>query len=374
MRRARQLWLNIHLWIGVALFLVFSVLGVTGSILVWDQPLERALHSDRFDVAQVKPARPASAFAAAATEAFDGHAAIVSLRLPTRAGEPVTAVGQVSGPPGANGRPRQLTAWLDPQTARVADIAEVARSGFSVIHRLHGSLMIQGMGRKIVGWLGWGMSISCITGLILWWPKGGSPWKGLRWLRTPMVFDNLHHMVGFWICVPLAILSLSGVYISFPQTARALFQLPAQAPRNRVPPAPPLDAPRLGVDEAVSLALEASGGQASGVTWPSEGGKASWRITVARPNGDDEATVRVSDDTGKASAEADGRPRPGPADTLSPFVRKIHDGSNTPFLWQLIIVLAGLAPSVLGVTGLVMWLRKEGRKARLKAEPEPAKV
>jgi uncharacterized iron-regulated membrane protein len=40
----------------------------------------------------------------------------------------------------------------------------------------------------------------------------------------------------------------------------------------------------------------------------------------------------------------------------------------------MIIVLAGLAPSVLGVTGLVMWLRKEGRKARLKAELEPATV
>ena len=79
MRRARQLWLNIQLWIGVALFLVFSVLGVTGSILVWDQPLERALHRDRFDVARVKPALPASAYAAAATRAFDGRASIAGI-------------------------------------------------------------------------------------------------------------------------------------------------------------------------------------------------------------------------------------------------------------------------------------------------------
>jgi len=110
MRRARQLFLNIHLWVGISLFLVFSVLGVTGSILVWDQPIERALHSDRFAVANTLPLRAPSEYVAAANQAFAGRAQVASMRLPTKAGEPVTVVGQIAGAPGANGRPRQLTA------------------------------------------------------------------------------------------------------------------------------------------------------------------------------------------------------------------------------------------------------------------------
>src|SRR5215831_12639853 len=36
---------------------------------------------------------------------------------------------------------------------------------------------------------------------------------------------NLHHLLGFWIAVPLAGVSLTGVYLSFPQTARQVMSL-----------------------------------------------------------------------------------------------------------------------------------------------------
>ena len=31
-------------------------------------------------------------------------------------------------------------------------------------------------------------------------------------------------------------------------------------------------------------------------------------------------------------------------------------------VWQLVIALAGVAPAILGVTGVVMWLRRRARK------------
>ena len=76
----------------------------------------------------------------------------------------------------------------------------------------------------LVGWLGVAMLISSVTGLILWWPRGAfaAIVQGLRWGRSASVFSNLHHMAGFWICVPLAVLSLSGAWIAFPQAMHAL--------------------------------------------------------------------------------------------------------------------------------------------------------
>src|SRR3546814_1357715 len=82
---------------------------------------------------------------------------------------------------------------------------------------LHGHLMIPGVGRQVVGWLGVAMLISCVSGIWLWWPTVGSWLRGLRWRRHRNFDTNLHHLFGFWIAVPLFILSLTGAWISFPK-------------------------------------------------------------------------------------------------------------------------------------------------------------
>jgi uncharacterized iron-regulated membrane protein len=371
----RTLWLNIHLWIGVGLAVVLIPLGVSGALLVWDQSFERMLNTDRYAVAESRAMLPPSAYVAAAEQAFAGRAVTATLRLPAEAGVPVTVVGQIEGAPGPGGRPRQLTAWLDPATARVTDVEEVARSGFSVLHRLHGSFLIPGVGRKIVGWLGWAMTVSSVTGLVLWWPRNGAFIKGLRWLRAPSTFDNLHHLIGFWVCVPLAVLSLTGVYISFPQTSRAVFGQPTasapQRPRTAPVPIPPAQA-RLSVDEAVSLA-RATGGEAavSTVTFPTTGREPRWRVDLQAAGGSPR-TVQVADTSGAASLDK-ARPagRAG-QDTVSRLMRQVHDGAGMGPIWQTLIFLGGMAPAVLGVTGVVMWLRSRGRKTRLRTAQAPA--
>src|SRR3546814_11914898 len=61
------------------------------------------------------------------------------------------------------------------------------------------------------------MLISCVSGIWLWWPTVGSWLRGLRWRRHRNFDTNLHHLFGFWIAVPLFILSLTGAWISFPK-------------------------------------------------------------------------------------------------------------------------------------------------------------
>jgi uncharacterized iron-regulated membrane protein len=363
--KLRKVWLNIHLWLGVGLAVVLIPLGATGSLLVWDQTLDHWLHADRYAVAETRAVLSPSAYVAAAEQAFAGRAATTTLRLPDKAGVPVTVVGQIDGPAGPGGRPRQLTAWLDPKTARVTGVAEVAKSGFSVIHRLHGSLLIPGTGRKIVGWLGWAMAVSSVTGVILWWPRNGAFLKGLRWTRTSSSWDNLHHLIGFWVCLPLAALALTGVYISFPQTSRALFGQPtASAPQRPRIMASPLSHTALTIDEAVATAkAEAPDADLLSLTYPTAGRDPTWRVELQ--DGKTPKVLQVSD--GDRAVKADsGRPtgRAG-QDPVSRLMRQVHDGAGTGPVWQTIIFLAGLAPAVLGTTGVVMWLRSRKRKAKL---------
>jgi uncharacterized iron-regulated membrane protein len=371
--RLRRLWLDVHLWLGVGLMIVLIPLSVSGSILVWHDALDRALYAERYAVSGPEASQPIGAYAATAERAFAGRAALTQLRLPQKAGDPVVAVGRLAGPPGAGGRPRTLNAWIDPPTGKLLSSGEVAKTFTMVTHRLHGSLLVPGVGRKIVGWLGWAMFVSSATGLWLWWPRHAGFVKGLRWRRGASTLFNLHHMIGFWLCLPLAVLSLTGVYISFPQTSHALFGAPPPPVRSggRTTP-PPIAHPATTVDAAVATALaEKPGASVTTVSTPTTGKAPAWRIQLKAPGAKDAATVQVVDATGeiqkawRGGGQGAGPGRGGGPDPLSRWMRRIHDGGEMGALWQGIIFLAGVAPALLGVTGLVMWLRRRARQRAL---------
>lgn len=366
--RLRRFWLDVHLWIGVGLLVALVPLSVTGSILVWHDPLDRALHAERYAVSGPTVSQPIEAYATAAQAAFGDRARLTQVRLPQTAGDPVVAVGRIAGQAGPGGRPRSLNAWIDPPTGRVLATAEVAKGFTMVMHRVHGSLLIPEIGRKVVGWLGWAMFISSATGLWLWWPRHGGFLKGLRWRRGASTLFNLHHMVGFWVCIPLAVLSLTGVYISFPQTSRAVFGLPQQPPRASGPGrfAPPLPAPKLTLAQAVAVAqASAPGANVVEVSVPTNGKAPAWRVGFKAAGAERPKAVEVLDATGEVKAARGGADRGGASDRrdeISPLMRRIHDGADMGIVWQVIIFAGGIAPALLSVTGVVMWLRRRVRK------------
>jgi uncharacterized iron-regulated membrane protein len=289
--------------------------------------------------------------------------------MPAEPGDPVVAVGRLSGPPGPGGRPRSLNLWIDPPTGKVLAAADVSRGFTMVTHRLHGSLLIPGIGRKVVGWLGWAMFISCATGLWLWWPRNNAVLKALRWTRGPSTLFNLHHQVGFWICLPLAILSLTGVYISFPQTSRALFGVTSpqeQRPQARAGGgaarfAPPLASPETTLAQAAAAAgAQVPDGRLVSISVPTRGDSPAWKVQFKVEGVKDPLNIEVADATGQAKA---GRPGAGGApDPLSRWMRRIHDGDDMGLLWQSIIFIGGVAPALLSITGTIMWLRRRGQR------------
>ena len=80
--RLRRLWLDVHLWLGVGLLVALIPLSVTGSVLVWHDGLDRALHAERYAVSGPEASLAPSAYADAARQAFGGTATLSQLRLP----------------------------------------------------------------------------------------------------------------------------------------------------------------------------------------------------------------------------------------------------------------------------------------------------
>lgn len=390
--RLRRLWLDVHLWIGVGLMIALIPLSASGAWLVWKDSLERLMHADRYAVTGPAVARTPGAYVAAAEQAFGDRATFTTLRFPERVGDPVVVVGRLNGVTGPGGRPRNLNAWIDPPTGRVLGVADTSTSFNQLMHRVHGSLLIPDIGRKVVGWLGWALFVSSATGLWLWWPRNGAILKALRWRRGPSTMFNLHHMVGFWICLPLAVASLTGVYISFPQTSRAVFGVaPAEASRGGSEKgaagtgagnekrggsekgggrpaggndrfAPPLAAPRQSIDQALQTAAPEIRGELVSIAAPTQAREAAWRIQMREPGVDRPVTLKVLDSD--ATVERD-RSGGNQGDPVSRWMRKIHDGNDMGLVWQTIVFLGGVAPVLLSITGLVMWLRRRARRRNL---------
>lgn len=353
--RLRRLWFQIHKWIGLALALLIIPISLTGSTLVWHDWLDERLNPERS--AAAAPSLPPSAYAAAARGFARPGERLSSLAFPRESGPVVATLARTGKPTG--GRPVRTLLYLDPATARLLDRGASDEGAVRILHILHGSLMVPGVGRQIVGWTGVAMLLSSLTGLWLWWPLSGRFTRGLKWRRRATASANLHHQGGFWIALPLAILSFTGAWISFPAFFAALSGDPAgpsMAERMRRTGALPAVETRLSPEEALARARPLASGGLLSLAWPGEADP-KWKIGFARPGGTAEVTV---DDRSAAAAP----PKAPQPETIARLMRRIHDGTGMGPLWQTIIFIGGLVPALLAVTGILMWLQMRRAKAR----------
>ncbi len=358
----RNFWFQVHKWIGLILAIVIIPLSATGAALVWDDALDHGLNPQRYAVSGDQILDPQRYVDAAKSALMPGDR-IQSITLPHGDGpvivaaSPAAKTGPQAGPPG------RINVWLDPPTAHVLDRARSNSGLIRAMHMIHGSMMIPVWGRTIVGWLGIFMLFSCFTGIWLWWPTVGKWVRGLRWKRHRNLDSNLHHLFGFWIALPLFVLSLTGAWISFPQVFGGGQQRGAGPDRAAIARARPLDVPKTGLDAAIASARAALPGDVSTITWPTDL-KPEWTVTIGEDPG---RQVKVDDATSSAKASA------MPSEDTARLMRRIHDGTRMGWLWQTIIFLGGLLPAILAITGVIMWWRARGWKAELKAK-QRAKV
>lgn len=358
----RRLWLTVHLWIGVGLAVLLVPISLSGALLVFGDAIDATIAPQRYAVSGATLLPPAAylANAAAAAAALPGQPRPSGLRYPEHRGAPVRVLLRDAAHDGS--RPRLVIAYLDPPTARVLDIADFRATFVGIVHGLHENLMLPlSGGRQIVGWTGVGLLTLALTGLWLWWPRNGGALRGLRWRRSPRVTANLHHLFGFWIALPLAVVAATGIYLGFPQTAReATSALAPMAPRPPRLLTAPMRHTALSPDSALAIAQAAApDGRPLALFLPGAHDGA-WRVQLARPAGDD-ITVVVDDRSGSAAPAL----APQSGDRVARTIRALHEGSRGGSLWKSIVFLTGLLPTVFVVTGVTMWLRKRADRRAL---------
>ncbi|HEY0086134.1 MAG TPA: PepSY-associated TM helix domain-containing protein [Allosphingosinicella sp.] len=352
----RRLWFQVHKWLGLTLAILIIPISLTGSALVWHDWLDGVLNPQR--EVNAPPALTPAAYAAAAAKLAAPDERLLSIGFPHENGAVVATLTKPA-PPGG-GRPLRTTLYLHPTDARLLDRVAGGTGAVQVMHVIHGSLMVPGMGRQIVGWIGVAMLLSSLTGLWLWWPLKGGFKRGLRWRRQPETSGNLHHLGGFWIALPLAVLSFTGAWISFPAFFASLSGDPAgpsPAERMRRMAAAPMAQTQLTPDAALGAAQPLATGRLVTLAWPTEK-ESKWKLAFAREGGN--AEVQVDDATRAATP-----PKPPQPETTARLMRRIHDGNGMGPVWQTIVFIGGIIPAALAVTGILMWLTARRRRREM---------
>ena len=222
--RPQQLWLRkaflqVHLWAGLIAALYIVAIGISGSILVFKDELLPRPHfvGARSDVNACTPAQLLRAMHAA-VQAYRNQSPVLA-SCPTHA-DPFFAINLL--PTVTQGR--QLTVYVDPNTARIAGALDQDASWIGFVDRFHLELFLAHKGRQ---WNGVGAAILLLlvlTGLVLWWPglrnwtrafkiSLRSNWKRINW--------DLHSATGIWTLFFTFTWATTGVYFAFPKPFEA---------------------------------------------------------------------------------------------------------------------------------------------------------
>ena len=373
----RHTLFTVHMWIGLILGVLLAALGLSGSLLVYDEQVANLLDK-RPEALTAGTPLPLSMIQVIARDAAaeQGAGGQMQIILPQERRQPITVrMGGIS-PMGnaAQTRPREgareggrapgLQLFIDPVSGEVLGTRKAALPGLLVFaHQLHGNfLMSRDTGRPIVGWLGVAMCLLGLSGLVLWWPKRGQ-WKyafKVRRTATGLRFHReLHAATGIWIFIVFMAVSFSGVVIAWPQTMG--LGGPGGGQRA-MPMVEPIAGKHPGATEAVIVATAAIPDlQLRSVTIPAQPDRAIGVNYLS--HGSINATALVDPYRGKVLSIRDN------SDRFLAWMRPVHDGSLGS-VWGFLVFLSGLVPTLFVVTGVIMWWKKRQRHVPMTAMTE----
>jgi uncharacterized iron-regulated membrane protein len=209
MTSLRSLWLRLHRWFALGLGWILILAGLTGTLLIIGQPLDRMAHPELFQ-ARTTHAQQAAALTpilARAHEEF-GSKATLRFRLPQETQDSLWLRVQA-----ANWRG---TIYLDPVTGQEQGRRGETEGFVNTLFKLHSTLLLDANGKAILAWTTLAYVLLLLTGVILWWPKR---WPG-NWrieLNKSLVralFD-MHRIGGVIMGLLIAVSVVTGAYMAW---------------------------------------------------------------------------------------------------------------------------------------------------------------
>lgn len=420
----KVLFRRIHLYLALAAGLIFFVQCLSGTVLVFEEEITHAIHSERYSV-QVPAGQPRLPLAqlAAQFQQATPKAKLMGFKVyadPARTVELIFRDGTAkpAGPrpseggrgegrsaeegsrgegrgrgegnrgesrgsgegrgrgegrgPG-KGRPeRGSTAFLNPYTGQVLGLQkEKQLPVFKVAEDLHRRILAGEVGKALSGLSALFILVITATGLVLWWPKTRAMLTGrlrIKWGASwKRLNHDLHIVLGFYCSLFLFGIALTGVIMSYHWATEGLFKITGTKPTVGI--AAPLSA---AASSPRTVAYDAAlrTGQATYRT------AEFWRVGAPK---DSVAAVPVSApstlplrqlglDTlfvDRSTGAALGQhlySRQTAGAQLRRLSKPLHTGEIGGIWTKILALVVTLASLTFPVTGVILWLNRTRKK------------
>ncbi len=355
----RRILFTLHLWIALIAGALLILLGVTGAILAFEEPIDHALNPGLFYVHPQGNALPASALLGSIRQNFPGKRATMLMfgKAPDLA--------TVATVPGVG------SVFVDPYSGRINGVRKTTKYFTQTVHQLHIRLLMGDTGSRILGVAGVALLFLTLSGIYLWWPlKRVTVARGKSWRRFN--FD-LHHAAGFYSSVFLFLLSLTGVMIAFSDyTFPAMYSITHSDAADQETESTPIpNAKPISPDQAIATALATIPGTQLVSLMAPRGPTGSYRVAVHFPEDrtpGGRSTVYIDQFSGSVLSFQNSRTAPA-GTRLVNLNRAIHTGDIGGLPTKILACLASLAVIVQALTGVVMWWKRRTPAKRSTGKP-----
>lgn len=385
MRKAqsRRTWFSVHRWIGIGLGVWFALVGLTGSILVFEDAIDAWLNPDLLSTRAHGPSLSPDGIATRAEQEFP-LGKVERMRLPRADGEvyrlfvresPIRRVGH-----------ERIEAMFDPVSgvllgSRAAEVIDLSRRHLlKTLYEFHRNVLLGNTGSNIVGVAGLILLANAISGLVVAWPRKQDAFRRLVWINlrasaTRILFD-LHRSAGALFVALLLLATITGstlVWLNYVRDVVGVFSKVKSFPTIPWRGGPGEEPKPFGV--LVDVVRGAYPTHAITEIHGPPGRAGGYLFYLHRP-GDEhrlgDTILWVHPQSGEILVERSDATRTG-GETLMHWFLPLHTGTAFGTGGRIAMSATGLAPLLLVFTGLWVWLRKR-RGERIGRERRAARA
>lgn len=360
-QRFRKHWLKVHRWLGLTAGLLFVLLGLTGSLLVFDHAIDEWLNPELLLTQGAGQRCSLREVVARAEEAYPGNPSRAAAISSPRVRNGVWTAWFQSG---TEEVPKWTAVYVDPYSGEVTGQRVWGEDLMSFIYKLHYTLLGGNLGKKIVGIAGLVLMVSICSGVYLWWPLWKSGWRaGFAIRRGKRLNYDLHKTAGVFSTVVLLVIAFTGVYMIFPEWIKPVVTVfsPETNPPEELKSTASQTEQSITPDQAVAIASSRFPAASFCHFHPPEGTDGVYEVAVRQPGEAQRSFGRtqvwIDQRTGTILAVRDPRTSTA-ADVFFTWQFPLHNGEAFGLIGRWIVFFAGLAPAVLYVTGLLLWWRR----------------
>ena len=373
--RFRRLWFVTHRWIGLTVGLLFVLVGLTGSILVFDHAIDEWLNPNLLLTDGTTTPAPITQIIETAETAYDGKAMSV---MKPRVENGVWTVWFSKRT--EDGR-KFIAVYVNPNDLKVTGQRTWGEDLLGWIYRLHYQLVAGEMGVIIIGLVGLILILSLISGVYLWWPLWKHSWRAAFMIRGGSRFNyDLHKTLGIGSLVFLFVLAFTGVYMEFPWLVKPLitaFSDETHEPRG-LESEESQSKQAISADDALKIAQQHFPHAKFDHLHPPQGDEGTYEVAFRQPHEVQQTFGRSQVFLDQYSGEVLAIRNPDDftaADIFFAWQFPLHSGEAFGIVGRWVVFITGFVPAVMYVTGFILWWRRRSslsRKALKSTKSEPS--